>query len=136
MFNKILFILVLFVSSLVADFKGVDAKTLLQMQKNGVVVIDIRTLAEWKDRGIIKGAKTLEFFNSQGEYNLKSWMASFEKLVTTKDTPFIIYCAHANRSKTVGKFLSNQLHYKKSYELAGGIEYGWIDKGYKTVPYK
>jgi len=55
-------------------------------------------------------------------------------LVKDKSVPFIIYCAHANRTKTLGNWL-NDLGFKKVYELDGGIEYGWIDKGHNTKPY-
>jgi rhodanese-related sulfurtransferase len=29
--------------------------------------------------------------------------------------------------------LSNQAGYKNVYDLKGGINYGWIDKGLKTI---
>jgi rhodanese-related sulfurtransferase len=54
-------------------------------------------------------------------------------LIKSKDTPFILVCAHANRSKTVGKFLNAKTGYKNIFELAGGINYGWIDKGLSTT---
>jgi hypothetical protein len=41
--------------------------------------------------------------------------------------------AFANRSKTVGKFLNAKTGYKNIFELAGGINYGWIDKGLSTT---
>jgi rhodanese-related sulfurtransferase len=44
-----------------------------------------------------------------------------------------LVCAHANRSKTVGKFLNAKTGYKNIFELAGGINYGWIDKGLSTT---
>ena len=33
----------------------------------------------------------------------------------------------------LGKFLNKQVGYKNDYELEGRINYGWIDKGKKTV---
>ena len=135
MFKKLILI-VLFFSSLFADFKAIDAKQLQTMIKKDVVVIDIRRVDEFKSIGIIKGAKTLTFFNSKGDYDIASWLSKFTKIVKDKNQPFVIYCAHANRSKVVGRFLSDQLGYKNVYELQGGIIYGWVDKGYKTVKFK
>jgi rhodanese-related sulfurtransferase len=60
-------------------------------------------------------------------------MTQFVKIVPTKDTKFILVCAHANRTKVVANFLSKELGYTNVNELDGGINYGWIDKGLKTV---
>jgi rhodanese-related sulfurtransferase len=121
--------------SLMAEFKSIDAKELLELQKNGTVVIDIRTPQEWRATGIIEGAKPIMFFTPRGEADIANFMFELGKLVGDRETPFIIYCAHANRTKTLGNWLNN-LGFKKVYELDGGIEYGWIDKGYKVIPYK
>ena len=128
--------LVLFVSLSFADFSEVDNKQMEKMIKNGVQVIDIRRLGEFKKFGIIKGSHTITFFDDKNEYDISKWMAAFTKIVKSKDQPFILYCAHANRTKVVGNFLSNQVGYKNVYDLKGGINYGWIDKGLKTVRFK
>ena len=133
--KKILFLTLLTISFVFAKFTSIDDGTLLKMQKQGVVVIDIRTPKEWKQRGIIKGAKTIEFFKSDGSVDFINFMKKFTKYVNSSKQPFIIYCAHANRSKVLGK-LFDRLGVKNVYELKGGIEYGWIDKGRKTVKYK
>ncbi len=133
---KKLILIGLVACSLFADLKEVDAKQLQIMIKKGVQVIDIRRLAEFKSVGIIKGAKTITFFDEKGNYDIASWMSKFTKVVKDKNQPFVLYCAHANRSKVVGKFLASQVGYKNVYELKGGIIYGWIDKGFKTVRFK
>jgi len=133
---KFLLAIFLISSSLFASFNEVDEKQLQKMIKDGVQVIDIRRLGEFKQTGIIKGAHMLTFFDDKGNYNIPDWMNKFVKIVKTKDEPFVIYCAHANRSKVVGNFLSKELKYEKVYDLKGGIAYGWIDKGLKTVRIK
>ena len=115
--------------ALLAQFKSIDAKTVLTMQKEGVPVIDIRTPQEWRQRGIIKGAHLIMFFDRQGHPHTREWLEKFSQLVKSKKTPVILYCAHANRSKAVGRWLSDKMGYQKVYELQGGIEYGWRDKG-------
>ena len=119
--------------SLFAELKEVNADTLIQMQKQRIPLIDIRTPQEWKDRGIIKGAHKIMFFTSQGGADVPNFMFKLGQLVKDKEQPFIIYCAHANRTKELGKWLTEKLEFKKVFELKGGIEYGWIDKGLKTV---
>ena len=116
-----------------ASFKEIDADTLLKMQKSGVVVIDIRTPQEWSSTGIIKGAKKMMFFTPNGGADVPNFMFKLGNLIKDKSKPFIIYCAHANRTKKLGEWLTKNLGFKNVYELKGGIEYGWINKGYKTV---
>ncbi len=116
-----------------AKFNHLDSNQVEKMIKKGVPIIDIRTPFEWRQTGVIKGAKLIMFFDKKGRYDAKKWLKKFKKVVKDKNQPFIIYCAHANRSKVVGKFLDKQLGYKNVNELKGGIIYGWIDKGKKTV---
>jgi rhodanese-related sulfurtransferase len=133
---RIFLILSLFFVTLFADLKEVDNTQLTEMKNKGVVVIDIRTLGEWKQYGIIQNAKPITFFDEKGNYDVTKWLSEFSKYVKDKNQPFVIYCAHANRTKMLGNFLNKQLGYENVYELEGGINYGWIDKGLKTVDYK
>lgn len=131
--KKILFILVFSLSFLYADFRAVNEVKLEEAIKKGVVVIDIRRADEWAKYGTIKGSHKLTFFDQFGKYDINKWMTSFTSLVKDKSQAFVLVCAHANRTKVVGKMLSSQLEYKNVYELEGGINYGWIDKGKITV---
>ena len=60
-------------------------------------------------------------------------MEQFSKIVKSKEQKFILVCAHSNRTKIVGKFLSDKLKYKNVSELDGGIKDGWIKKGLTTA---
>ncbi len=134
MFKTIIFTF-LFSLSLFGEVIPVDNIQLKQMIDNGIVVIDIRRYDEWKKYGIIDGSKTLTFFDINGNYDAVSWLNSFTSYIGDKNTPVVIYCAHANRTKVVGNFLNKQLGYNYVYELKGGINYGWIDKGMSIVKY-
>ena len=122
--------------SLAAGFSDVDNTQLKALQAKGVPVIDIRTPQEWKETGIIKGAHQMMFFDIQGNAHAKEWLNALSNVVKDKKTPFILYCAHANRTKAVGNWLVDKLGYTHVYELKGGIEYGWRDLGEKTVKAK
>ena len=135
MFKNLVLVL-LFASSVFANFSEIDEVKLQTMIKKGIVVIDIRTDEEFKQYGVIKGSKMLTFFDTKGKYNIPAWMSEFVKLVKDKKQPFVLYCVHSNRTKVVGNFLSKQLKYENVYDLKGGINYGWIDKGLKTVRIK
>ena len=114
-------------------FKSLSTKEFLQKKEEGFAIIDIRRADEWEYYGIIEGSHTITFFDEFGQYDLDSFMDAFTKVVTSKEQPFILVCAHANRTKTLGEVMGLQLGYKNVYELDGGINWGWIDQGLKTV---
>lgn len=132
MLKKILLLLI-FTNILFADFKTISTKEVQEEIKKGTVLIDIRRDNEWKQYGTIKGSHKITFFDDKGQYDVNKWMEQFIKIVKNKEQKFILICAHANRTKIVGAFLSTQLSYQNVLELDGGIKYGWIDKGFKTV---
>ncbi len=130
--KKRLLTLVVLSVSLFAEFKTIDVPEFEKMQKDGVLVIDIRTASEWKETGIIEGAKKITFFSERGQPLIADWFFELGHLIKDKKTPFIIYCAHASRSKVLGEGLDS-MGFEKVYELKGGIENGWIKAGKKTV---
>ena len=127
------FLILLLGNIMLADFTTLSTSAVQEEIKKGTVLIDIRREDEWQKYGIIEGSHKITFFDNYGEYDINEWMEQFIQIVKTKDQKFILVCAHANRTKTVGGFLSSQLSYKNVYDLEGGINYGWIDKGLKTV---
>ena len=131
--TKILLLIAAFTLSTMAKFTTIDNAMLEKMQAQGIPVIDIRTPGEWQTTGIIKGAHTMMFFNVKGQPDMGNWFFELGHLIQDKNQPFIIYCAHANRSKTLGEFLDKRLGFKKVFELKGGIEHGWIPAGKPTV---
>jgi len=130
--KKILLALGFFSVSLFADFKTVEANEFSKLQAKGYPVIDIRTPGEWKQTGIIKGAHKMMFFTPKGQPDLANWFFELGHLVKDKKQPILIYCAHANRTKSLGQGLI-QSGFENVYELKGGIENGWIKLGKKTV---
>lgn len=120
-------------SHLMEGFTTLTTKQVQEALKEGVVVIDIRRADEWERFGIIDGSHKITFFDAQGRYDIDAWMADFTQLVKDKDQRFILVCAHANRTKSIGELLGIQFGYKYVQELDGGINYGWLDKGLSTV---
>ena len=133
---KILFLFLLSISFLNAKFTTLSTSQVQEAIKNNIVIIDIRRDDEYKKFGVIKTSHKLTFFNKHGKYDIDAWLGKFTKIITNKNQKFILVCAHANRTKVVGKMLSNHLGYQDVNELNGGINYGWIDKGLKTEAQK
>lgn len=98
-----------------------------------IPIVDIRTLGEWKETGIIQGSSTITFFNEQGAYNVEKFLSKLNKVVDTKKE-FAIICRTGSRSAMVGKFLANDLKYPV-INLQGGMMH-LIQNGYKPVSYQ
>lgn len=114
-------------------FKSLSTKEFQQKKEEGFAVIDVRRADEWEHYGIIEGSHKITFFDETGQFDLDTFLKSFTQVVKTKEQPFILVCAHANRTKTIGEIMGLSLKYKNIYELDGGINWGWIDKGLETV---
>ena len=114
-------------------FKSLSTKEFQEKREEGFAVIDIRRADEWEEYGTIEGSHKITFFDEAGGYDLDRFLEIFTEVVTDKEQPFILVCAHANRTKTVGEIMGLKLKYKNVYELDGGINWGWIDKGLVTV---
>lgn len=114
-------------------FKSLSTKECQQKIAEGFTVVDIRRAEEWAADGIIEGSHKITFFDAMGGYDIDTFLEAFSAVVTDKEQPFILVCAHASRTKVAGEIMGAQLGYKNVYELDGGINWGWIDKGLETV---
>lgn len=104
-----------------------------QFADKEIKIIDIRTPAEWRETGIVKGSYTIMFFDERGNFNVETFLKQLDKVVK-KDEPFALICRVGSRTGMVSEFLSQRLDYKVT-NLKGGIM-KMIHEGYKTVPYK
>ena len=73
------------------------------------ILLDVRTKKE-VDKGMIEGAKHLDFFSSD-------FTTSLEKL--DKDQPILVYCAKGGRSNKAANQMV-ELGFRKVYDLDGG----------------
>ena len=128
--KKILFGLLLLATSLFAELKQ-EWATEKFLQKN-IKVIDIRTPAEWRETGIVKGSTTIMFFDEQGNYDVPKFLKALDKVVK-KDEQFALICRVGSRTGMVSEFLANKLGYKV-INLKGGIM-KLISEGYRPVRY-
>lgn len=92
------------------------------------LVIDIRTQQEWNTTGTIPSSSKIEYFDSEGNYNTKEWLAKLEQLKQSTDQPIVLVCRSGHRSEMVGQQLTKQLGINNVYHLKGGIM-SWISSG-------
>jgi len=108
-------------------------KIIEKMIDDNIIMIDVRRKEEYKRTGVIRNAHLLTFFDEFGNYDMKSWMKEFEKIVTSKEQTFILICAHANRTRVIGNFLIEQ-GYKNTAHLFGGMAL-WTQELRETLTY-
>lgn len=92
-------------------FKILDSETYEKsISKNEVVIIDVRTPAEYQN-GHIRKAQNINV--QSGDFKAK--MESFDR-----EKPLYIYCRSGARSYQAGKILQ-EMGFKEIYDLKGGI---------------
>lgn len=129
--KKILIGLLIMTTALLAELTQVWATP--QFAEKNIKIIDIRTPAEWKETGIVKGSYTIMFFDEKGNFNIETFLKQLDMAVK-KDEPFALICRVGSRTGMVSEFLSERLGYKVT-NLKGGIM-KMIYEGYRTVPYQ
>lgn len=94
-----------------------------EMRKAETVVIDLRTPEERAEIGFIAGT----------DKHLDYYADDFEDQVWTldKNTPYLLYCAHGNRSRTVRNSMQ-ALGFLEVYDLEGGT-LRWMNDGYELT---
>ena len=104
---------------------------LLQAQKDGVIIVDIRRPEEWAQTGVIEGAETITAFEANGSLH-PDFQQKFMALVPAPDTPVFLYCLSGSRTTNLGTALIEQLGFSHVMHLNGGI-LGWKADGYETI---
>jgi rhodanese-related sulfurtransferase len=89
----------------------------------GVMVLDVRSPEEFTGLGHIPGAKLLPVDLS----------ASAPAMIAAADTPVMVTCEHAVRSKFTSRLLA-QAGFAKVYELAGGMAVWGGERSYDEAP--
>ncbi len=109
-----------FVNEAKAHIQGIspeETKKLMDGTDN-VVLLDIRSFAEFKEHGWIPGRTVLPH---------GTVIFNITKIVPNNDVPIIVYCKKGKRSTLVAYQLK-QIGYENAMWLDGGI-LGWIRKG-------
>ncbi len=110
------------------SYKKVFPYQLSNKKKDGFKIIDIRTLEEREETGIIKGSLEMTAFDNLGNFN-SEFVKFFEKKIKPKDHVIFV-----SKKGDISSILANgfveQLGKKNIYTLVGGIE-KWILEGRK-----
>jgi len=113
------------------EVNNLTNQELQELITRGVPVVDVRTPAEWKETGVIKGSHLLTFFDERGKYDVEAWMAKFSKIAQPGDQ-VILVCRSGNRTGQITRFLDQKAGYRKVAHLEKGIK-SWIATGNPVV---
>lgn len=120
---NLFFILSILTASIAADtYKGeVDRSTLPELQAKGAIVVDIRTPAEWKHTGIIKGSIRVTYMDNEGRVDKQAFLKQIEEKVSSKDDLIVVVCRTGVRSKKAAQWLAHE-GYTNIYNKTHGIK--------------
>jgi rhodanese-related sulfurtransferase len=114
-------------------YSNIDNDLLKELIAKGVTVIDIRRQDEWQQTGVIKGAKTITFFDRMGQIN-PNFLPEFTAIVKPEQ-PVALICRTGNRTKAASLAIAQQLGYKKVLNVTHGIT-GWLAEKRPVVKYR
>lgn len=129
--NYLVVLLILLPMVVQAEIIEIDNGQLRELLAQQIPLVDIRTAPEWTETGIVKGSHLLTFFDADGNYDARSWLAQLAPIAGAED-PVILICRTGRRTGLVSKFMDEQVGYRKVYNVTRGIR-NWIDKGNPTV---
>ena len=115
-------------------YSNTDNETLKNLiAENKVVLVDIRLQEEWQQTGIVKGAKTITFFDRVGRIN-PNFIPEFTAITKPNQTVALI-CRTGNRTQAASQAIAQQLGYKNVLNVTHGIM-GWMAEKRPVVKYK
>ena len=97
-----------------------------------IKIIDIRTLGEWKETGVIKGSIPITFFDERGNYNVPQFLSQLKKTIKAGEK-FALICRTGSRTSVLANFLGQNGF--NVLNLQGGIMYA-KKIGIALIPYQ
>jgi rhodanese-related sulfurtransferase len=117
--KKIILSLMILSLSLFATVKQEFATQKLLDSK--IKIIDIRTPAEWRETGLLKGSIPIMFFDEQGQFNMNAFLSKLHQHIK-KGEEFALICRTGSRTSVLSEYLDAKLGYKV-INIRGGILY-------------
>lgn len=114
-----------------AEVVNIDNAEMTRLAAGGAVLVDIRTAPEWKETGVIAGAKLLTFFDDKGRVDAPAWLQQL-KSASKPGQAVVLVCRSGNRSRTAAQFLTQQAGFKTVYNATGGM-IAWSREGRPVV---
>lgn len=114
-----------------AEVVNIDNAEMTRLVAAGAVLVDIRTAPEWKETGVIAGAKLLTFFDEKGRVDAPAWLQQLKSL-SKPGQAIILVCRSGNRTRSAAQFLTQQAGFKTVYHASNGMN-AWTREGRPVV---
>ena len=125
------FIVILLITKFAfADVVDVNNEQILELSKINTPIVDVRSISEWEQTGVIPDSILLTFFDKEGNYNFDEWYEEL-RLEIDEGEPIILICRSGNRSKIIAEMMDKKFD-NVIYNAKSGIT-SWIDKKLITV---
>ena len=113
-----------------ADVLDINNEQILELSNSNISIVDVRSISEWEQTGVIPDSILLTFFDKEGNYNLDKWYEKL-RLVIDEDDPIILICRSGNRSRIIAEMMDTKFT-NVIYNAQRGI-ISWIDEKLITV---
>ena len=128
--NAVLIFDIEIVNAFQPRYKELTSVELINKQKDGLLLIDIRTDKERKLTGIIEGSIEMTAFDLQGNFN-QNFINAFQNIAKKND--HVIFISNEGEiSAILANGFVEQLGSENMYTLVGGIQ-GWIKEKKELV---
>ena len=114
-----------------AEIINISLDEMSAMSGKNIPLIDIRTLGEWNQTGVIAGSHLLTWVDEYGRSNPNAWREQINK-ISPNNQALMLICRSGNRSMTAARFLDQQNPSRKIYNVREGMN-GWQATARKTV---
>ena len=104
-------------------YVNLDNAQLQTMLQDNVPLYDIRRAEEWLETGVIEDSRLLTFVDAGGRVK-PDFMDRFTSAVA-KDDAVILICRTGSRTRSLARYLTEQMGYTQVYNVRHGIT-RWI----------
>jgi len=142
MFNRLIIIFLLLISSLFAEINfqtamlyksDISSLSAYEMQKKGTILIDVRTKKEFQENRAKNSINIPIFYEQKGKrvFNKKFANEVYTLIQGDLKKEVILICRSGSRTKLASNLLAYQ-GFKNVYNIKNGFQYDWIKTNLPT----
>lgn len=114
-----------------ADISRVSNAELRRLIADGVAVVDVRTVGEWRQTGVVARSQLITLFDESGQADPAAWLGALDKVVPPGQ-PVALICRSGNRSGKAALLLEQRDPRRKIYDVRDGVS-GWLSAGEPVI---
>lgn len=104
-------------------YTNVDNARLQSMLEQDIPIYDVRRPEEWRQTGVVEGSELLTFADASGRVR-PDFLGRFTAEIGKHD-PVILICRTGSRTRTLARYLAEELGYTQVFNVRHGIT-RWI----------